>query len=256
MSCSAPHDVVQLNSSCKFWQCIPLAILPLFQKSVQVYSQETNSISMSSCCIYSNSTFSIPLTLAYSMWIPQLPDDFQDIYVQKFGDASSAEVYTYCKQELIQEVWRLLLDGKFMEAYEHGIVIKCSDGIKHHFFLSRIQWITLRSKCTCLTQVHCLVPWCIPDRIMLACIKFLGECPCPWCLVVKKDIPKMGTRSDFEQQEQTAWVDNKTCHMKVEQARAFIFWKGAGVNSSWVWNLLNDKSLTPNHVSNIPIRYL
>lgn len=76
----------------------------------------------------------VSYTLACSIRIQQLPDNFQDIYVQTFGDASSNEVYTYCKRELIQEVWRLLLDGKFMEAYEHGIVIKCSDGIKRCFF--------------------------------------------------------------------------------------------------------------------------
>lgn len=31
-------------------------------------------------------------------------------------------------------VWHLILDGKFMEAYHHGIVIKCHDGIYRRFF--------------------------------------------------------------------------------------------------------------------------
>jgi len=91
---------------------------------------------------------------------------------------------------------------------------------------------------------------------MLACIKFLGECPCPRCLVAKKDIPKMGTRGDFKKREETSRVDNRTRRMKVERARMFIFRKGAGVNSSRVRNLLNDESLTPNRVSDIVISYL
>ena len=91
---------------------------------------------------------------------------------------------------------------------------------------------------------------------MLACIKFLGECPCPQCLVAKKNIPEMGTRSDFKQREETSRVDDKTRRKKVERARAFIFQKGAGVNSSRVRNLLNGESLTPNRVSSIVISCL
>jgi hypothetical protein len=31
-------------------------------------------------------------------------------------------------------IWRLLLDDEFLHAYEHGIVIKCEDGIFRRFF--------------------------------------------------------------------------------------------------------------------------
>lgn len=51
-----------------------------------------------------------------------------------FGEPSSSEVYTYCKRELMQAIWALLLDDKFMHAYVHGIVIKCSDGITRRIF--------------------------------------------------------------------------------------------------------------------------
>ena len=27
----------------------------------------------------------------------------------------------------MQEVWRLLLDNEFVDAYQHGIVLKCTD---------------------------------------------------------------------------------------------------------------------------------
>jgi hypothetical protein len=58
----------------------------------------------------------------------QLPDNLQDIYMDILGEGTTDEVYTFCKRELIQVIWKLLLDGNFMHAYEHGIVIHCNDG--------------------------------------------------------------------------------------------------------------------------------
>jgi hypothetical protein len=34
----------------------------------------------------------------------------------------------------MQAVWRLLLDDEFLEAYTHGLVIKCVDGITRRVF--------------------------------------------------------------------------------------------------------------------------
>jgi hypothetical protein len=51
-----------------------------------------------------------------------------------FGEGTTDEVYTFCKRELIQAIWKLLLDGDFMHAYEHGIVIHCSDGVTRRIF--------------------------------------------------------------------------------------------------------------------------
>ena len=30
--------------------------------------------------------------------------------------------------------WKILLDDEFLEAYKHGIVIECCDGIKRRFY--------------------------------------------------------------------------------------------------------------------------
>ena len=51
-----------------------------------------------------------------------------------FGMGATGEVFMHCKCELMQAIWTLLLDEKFMHAYEHGIVIKCSDGITRRVF--------------------------------------------------------------------------------------------------------------------------
>jgi hypothetical protein len=40
----------------------------------------------------------------------------------------------FCHHEVMQAQWRILLDDEFLEAYEHGIVIECCDGIKRRFY--------------------------------------------------------------------------------------------------------------------------
>ncbi|KAK0215256.1 hypothetical protein EDD85DRAFT_798705 [Armillaria nabsnona] len=50
-------------------------------------------------------------------------------YLALFDKPASSELLTFLKHELMQKIWALLLDSEFMEAYEHGIVIACTDGI-------------------------------------------------------------------------------------------------------------------------------
>ena len=51
-----------------------------------------------------------------------------------FGQPASASIITHLKRELFQQVWDLLLDPEFLYAYEHGIVLKCADGITRQIF--------------------------------------------------------------------------------------------------------------------------
>ena len=46
----------------------------------------------------------------------------------------SAPLLAHCRRELFQGCWRIILDDEFMEAYEHGIVILCGDGIRHRIY--------------------------------------------------------------------------------------------------------------------------
>jgi Plavaka transposase len=46
-----------------------------------------------------------------------------------YGDAASASTITHLKRELMHAIWELLLDDKFMHAYEHGMVFNCADGV-------------------------------------------------------------------------------------------------------------------------------
>jgi hypothetical protein len=45
-----------------------------------------------------------------------------------------APTMTHLKRELIHAIYELLLDEELMHAYEHGIVVKCADGITCRIF--------------------------------------------------------------------------------------------------------------------------
>jgi hypothetical protein len=64
----------------------------------------------------------------------QLPDNFQDFYQSMYDIPASAATLTHCKRELFHALWELFLDERFMEAYEHGIVILFADGISRRVF--------------------------------------------------------------------------------------------------------------------------
>ena len=51
-----------------------------------------------------------------------------------FGEAASATTVTHLKRELFHAIWELLLDQEFLHAYEHGIILKCADGVVRRIF--------------------------------------------------------------------------------------------------------------------------
>lgn len=65
----------------------------------------------------------------------QLPDNFQDWYLKMFGVAATAAVLAFCKRELMQEIWKLVLSPEFIRAFETGIIICCGDAILRRLFL-------------------------------------------------------------------------------------------------------------------------
>ncbi|KAI0677655.1 hypothetical protein C8Q78DRAFT_962019 [Trametes maxima] len=67
-------------------------------------------------------------------YIPSLPDHLKDAYTEIYGVPPSEDVLTFCKRELVQQIWLLLLDEKFMEAYKHGILVECGDGVTRRIF--------------------------------------------------------------------------------------------------------------------------
>jgi hypothetical protein len=68
--------------------------------------------------------------------LPQLPDAFKDFAARQTGGGKSpsAAFMTYCAREVMHAQWMVILDDEFLEAWIHGIVVDCCDGVKRRFF--------------------------------------------------------------------------------------------------------------------------
>jgi len=51
-----------------------------------------------------------------------------------YGTPATAEVLRFLKVELMQKIWLLMLDDTFVDAYTHGTLVTCSDGVKRRIF--------------------------------------------------------------------------------------------------------------------------
>ena len=51
------------------------------------------------------------------------------------GKGPSDAFMTHCHRQFFHAQWKELLDDEFLEAYEHGVVIECCDGVKRRFYI-------------------------------------------------------------------------------------------------------------------------
>lgn len=191
----------------------------------KVYSCEAKFIFCTSSGVYSQGRFYQLLSSALGLTISQLSNKIQDFYMNTYSMSASTAVLTHCKCELMQAIWFYLLDSNFLHAYEHGIIIRCLDGISCQVFLQLFTYICCRlsrevSLVSCyhsyLTNSSC------SDRILLGCMKFLGWCPCPHCLISKEKIYKLGTKVDWWVCGKMAQVDESINSQLNMYARWFL----------------------------------
>ncbi|KAH7916847.1 hypothetical protein BV22DRAFT_1027329, partial [Leucogyrophana mollusca] len=135
-------------------------------------------------------------------YMPSLPDTIQDFFEKLLGQAATKEVITHCRRELIHAVWALLLDDAFMDAYVHGFVMKCVDGVVRRLF-PRI--FTYSAD--------------YPEKVLLASIKHLGSCPCPQCCIPKDRIHEMGSKLDIRRRDTLKRHDDDSRRRKVALSR-------------------------------------
>ncbi|KAG2742745.1 hypothetical protein P692DRAFT_20879278 [Suillus brevipes Sb2] len=150
-----------------------------------------------------------------------LPESFKD-----FAGRTS-EGATHCRRELFQEQWNVLLDDEFVEAYTHGIVIHCCDGITRRFY-PRV--FTYSAD--------------YPEKVLIATVRNLGGCPCPRCLIPKGRIQNMGRPQDRKQRE-TLERSAQSRENMVSTARKLIYEKNYAVGSAPVENILKAQSWVP-----------
>lgn len=50
------------------------------------------------------------------------------------GKTASAPLLAFIRKELMHGIWELILDDEFVAAYEHGIIVRCSDGVLRRMY--------------------------------------------------------------------------------------------------------------------------
>ncbi|KAG6904574.1 hypothetical protein DXG01_008979 [Tephrocybe rancida] len=66
----------------------------------------------------------------------QLPDSFKDFASEHIGGKGipTPAFLAHCRRQLFHTQWSILLDEEFLEAWIHGIVIMCLNGVKRRFY--------------------------------------------------------------------------------------------------------------------------
>ncbi|KAF9240183.1 hypothetical protein BU15DRAFT_74100 [Melanogaster broomeanus] len=160
-------------------------------------------------------------------FIPSLPDSITHFIntIGSFTKTATRSLLTHCRRELMHAVWDIILDDEFINAYQHGIVLKCADGILRRVY-PRI--FTYSAD--------------YPEKIILASIRDKGEFLCPRCLVPKSKLAEVGFVRDMRLRLRTL----RTYALdKVRRARELIYLKGKPVDGAGVQRLLKPETLIP-----------
>lgn len=157
-------------------------------------------------------------------YIPSLPDSFES-WISGWHprwDTQRSQLMAHCRRELIQAVWKYILDDDFIHATIYGVVITCHDGIKRRIY-PRI--FTYSAD--------------YPEKVLLATIRDNGLCPCPRCLMPKTHLDRMGWILDsiFRTDKVRQYLSEK-----VQAARDLIYRLGHSVAGTRVNGLLKPTS--------------
>jgi molybdopterin/thiamine biosynthesis adenylyltransferase len=154
----------------------------------------------------------------------------------------------HCNREVFHAQWTIILDNEFMEAYAHGLVIDCCDGIQRRFY-PRIftysadypeKYVPVAKYLISITYVN--------RRIIIAGIRNLGLCPCPRCRIPKDRVANMGKPQDMAQRKTLARVDDVDRRTRVETARKSVHEENQKVDGAQMQRLLKKDSLVPTAV--------
>lgn len=148
----------------------------------------------------------------------------------------------------MQKIWTLLLDDEFLEAYHHGILVECADGIIRRLFPRFLTYSAdYPEKCAVSASIGILL-LITPHRVLLTAIKNLGKCPCPRCLTPMNMITQSGTKRDLARRLALKRVDDEPLQLTVNRARDWLFTRGYKLSSAAIKGLLDSRSLVPIQV--------
>ncbi|TBU50965.1 hypothetical protein BD310DRAFT_775552, partial [Dichomitus squalens] len=208
--------------------------------ALTVYSDSTHLAQFGTASLWPIHTFIANLSKYFRLkptmfaahhlaYVPPLPPALFEWYKDLYDAPPSAAVIRLLKHDLMQKIWLALLDADFMHAFEHGILIECADGIVRRIF-PRIFLYSAD----------------YPEKCLVACLKFLGKCACPECLIEKKDFGMMGTKTDLKHRVTKKREDTGFLCAAIAKAREWIFGLGRAPDGTNIKaTLLNKVSVTP-----------
>ena len=108
--------------------------------------------------------------------------------------------------------------------------------------------IILKSELFAFVYLELRLMLCVLKRVLMACIRNLGNYPCPRCLITKEQINGLGTVVDGKRRAKLRqWTEKY--QVNIEHARRIIYQYGYVVNSKAVDTIIGNESLTPTRVS-------
>lgn len=161
-------------------------------------------------------------------YIPKLPDTFYEFVTNLTGEGPTTDLLAHARRELMHAIWSCILDDDFQQAYEHGLIIQCPDGVSRRFY-PRI--FTYSAD--------------YPEKVLLTTIRNFGACPCPRCLVPKDKIPELGTVRDETRRSTLVRVDDARRRGRISQVRDWIYRAGRAIKSKAVELVIGTRSEVP-----------
>lgn len=152
----------------------------------------------------------------------------------------------------MHSVLRHVFDDEFIEAYRHGIVVLCPDGVNRRVFP---RLFTYSADYPEKYALHS--PWrdkgteFIVFRVLLATIRNLGGCPCPRCELPKDQIPQVGTIPDDNRRVRLKRTNGTQFSRNIQNAREAIYQYGKTIKSKVVEDILFPLSYVPTSVNSI-----
>ena len=71
----------------------------------------------------------------WALSVFQLPDAFTAFAAENIsGKGPNSSFLAHCAREVYHAQWSTILDDEFLEAYRHGMVVKCHDQICRRFY--------------------------------------------------------------------------------------------------------------------------
>ncbi|KAF9538744.1 hypothetical protein CPC08DRAFT_738832 [Agrocybe pediades] len=113
-------------------------------------------------------------------YIPKLDDRIQDFYQEHFQKPATKDTLTHLRRELMQAVWELILDEDTVNAYAYGEKFRLYDEVDHALYL-RFLFYSMD----------------YPEKVLVACMKYLTHCMCPRCTSKKALISQIGSKLDM-----------------------------------------------------------